>query len=770
MIDQRTLQLLEWPRIARALAERARTPYGQEEAAAAGPLDPEEAGRIRERVGAWRRLLAAGNEPPLSVVPDVRADLLDVERGATFDGRRLMEMADVMDLVTEMGRFLGRCEPLLSADAGALPNFGSVANRIHRTIDPSGGVREDASEALLKAAHEERSRTTELRTRSEALLDDERFRMLLRDRYVTQREGRFVLPIRIDRLGPMKGIVHDASATGATVFFEPEELNHANNRLVEVRAVIREEIARILGELSRSIAAVAEELHGALTLIAKLDAEVARAQLMQEWAAVEPEDAKDVEIREARQPLLLLRGMEEVVPVDLVHPGERRSVILSGPNAGGKTAALKTLGLAILLARSGCHIPARSARLPLSWNVGVELGDPQNLGEDLSTFSGHLSRLAELGDKAKPGMFLLVDELLKGTDPADGAPLARSWLEEMVGMGAALWVTTHYGSIKALPSVDERFVAARTAYERGRPAYSIVYGEAGPSYAFETAERLGFSKRILERAANYRKGEVSTAERALAEVDDLRRELARAQKQAERDANDQRRLRDRLQAELDMLQKDKSVLVRRAAESTLSKIDEAREAAAKAEHAVKRRKEEGRKRRIELGKVRENLERTISEAEVPGKVEPEALVPGAKVYSRRLKRNGVVLRAPERGQVALQVGKMQVTVKIDDLAPAQAEAAAPVMAAKPVRRHEQVPETLDVRGMRFDEAVGHIEAWLDGALLARQTGILTILHGIGTGALRDGIRGHLREHPAGLSFSPGTADTGGDAVTRVELG
>jgi DNA mismatch repair protein MutS2 len=681
----------------------------------------------------------------------------------------LLDSAAAMDLVTEMGRFLGRSEtgPALRSQAESLVDFSAIAGRIYQVIDASGGVREDASEALQRAAHEERMRSAELRQRAESLLDDERFKPLLRDRYVTQREGRFVLPVKIERSGAERGIVHDASASGATVFFEPEELGHANNRLVEVRAVIREEIARLLGELSRAVAAIADDLLAGLKAVGKIDAEVARARLAQEWEAVNPVDAEDVLLVEARQPLLLLRAMD-VVPVDIRHPGNGRAMVLSGPNAGGKTAALKTIGLAIVLARTGCHVPAREARFPLTWDVGVELGDPQNLGEDLSTFSGHLARLSTLGKMAKPGMLLLVDELLKGTDPADGAPLARAWLEEMIGAGAPLWVTTHYGSIKALASFDDRFLAARTAYESGLPAYTIVYGEAGPSYAFETAIRLGFSDRIIERARGYRKGEVSQAERALSEVDDLRKQLGRARIQAEADAKEQRLLRDRLQAELDLMQRDRTTLVRRAAETTLTKIDSARAAAEKAEQTVKRHKDQGKRKRIELSQTRENIERTVAEMEVPGKVAAEDLKIGTAVYSRRLKRNGVVARLPERGQVVLKVGQMQVTVKVADLAPAQAEAALP-KGPQRVQTGPSVPEKLDIKGLRLDEAISKVGPWIDGALLARQTGALILIHGIGSGQLRNGIREYLREHPAGLPFGPGNPDQGGDAVTVIEL-
>jgi DNA mismatch repair protein MutS2 len=772
MIDERTLQLLEWPRLAQALAERTRTPYGRDEALTVRPVEPAEAALVRERVAAWRGLLAVRVEPPLGAVPDVRADLADASRGAVFDGRRLLDAADNMELVTALGRFLGRpgLAPSLAGDAGQLPEFHAVTERIRRTIDASGGVREDASDALYKAAHEERSRSTELRERSERLLDDERFTELLRDRYVTQREGRFVLPLRIDRLSTgIKGIVHDASASGATVFFEPEELNHANNRLVETRAIIREEIARLLGELSRAVAAVAADLTDALARVGRVDAEAARARLAEEWGAVEPVDAAEIELAEARQPLLLLRGVEDIVPVDIRHPGRGRAVILSGPNAGGKTAALKTLGLSMALARAGCHVPARAARLPLGWDLAVELGDPQNLGEDLSTFSGHLSRLTEIGAEARPGMLFLVDELLKGTDPADGAPLARAWLEEMAGAGASLWVTTHYGSIKALPAFDDRFVAARTSYERGRPAFTIVYGEPGLSYAFETAERLGFPRRIIDRAQNYRKGEVTAAERALSEVDELRKQLSRAKKQADADSSEIRLLRDRLQSQLDLMQKDKTELVRRVAEGAISKLESAKQAAENAERAVKRRKEEGTRRRIEIGRTRTEVEKTVAEAEVPGHVEAADLKPGAVVYSRRLRRNGTVVRAPERGQVPLQVGTMQVTVKVEDLAPPQAGAAAPKAQAKPAPRAHPVPDSIDVRGTRLDGALGQIGAWLDGAQLAHQSGTLKIVHGIGTGALRDGVRAYLREHPAGWSFAPGNPDQGGDAVTIVSL-
>ncbi len=717
----------------------------------------------------WLALLQAGEAIPLRYTPDVREVLRSMKRGSVLEGMQLLEIADAMEAVTALGRFLGGVSlETARDDAGLLPDFSAVSRRVRDVIDPSGGVRSDASEALQKAVFEERSRAAELRERAEELLGDPRYEPLLRDRYVTQREGRFVLPIRTDRYSSIPGIVHDASGTGATLFFEPEDLHKANNRLVEARAIIREEMARLLAELTSAVMQVTEDLRAAIGVLGRIDVEVARARLAQDWNAVAPLTGKHIEIRGARQPLLLLRGLKGIVSVDLILESGK-GLILSGPNAGGKTAALKTLGICVLLMRAGCYVPAESAMLPDDWDIGVELGDPQNLGEDLSTFSGHLARLGTLAEQAGPKTLILIDELLKGTDPADGAPLARAYLEDLMDRRATAWVTTHYGSVKAMPVYDDRFVAARTAYESGRPAYEIIYGEPGPSYAFETAERIGISKAVLDRARGYRKGEAGRAERALTEVDELRKALAEERKQAETAAQDQRKLRDRLEAELSMLQRDREKLVKQSAAVTLSKLEAARDAAERAERIVLRRKEEGRVKRIELGKARQDIERAMAEVEHPGRVEPEALVPGAIVYSRRLKQNGEVVRAAGKGKIILQVGKMQVTVPVDELAPAKEESKAPEKSAITRPAYRPVAPSIDVRGNRLDEARGAIEMWLDGALLARQSGTLRIIHGVGTGALRDGIRSFLREHAGEVSWEPGDPSGDGDGVTLIHL-
>lgn len=778
MADAKTLQLLDWRRVVEALAKRARTPYGYENLLQIAPLPAADADVLRRRTTAWRELLRKNCGPVLTNVADVRAPLSVARLAGPLDAKTLLDVAANAELVADVAAFLSDSSlptPLRERPTGfvlfegdLMRKMRALAGRIFQVLDPSGAVRADASETLARTVHEERSRSAALRAHAEALLDDARIQPLLRDRYVTQREGRFVLPIRIEQSRHVKGIVHDASASGATIYLEPEELTEANNRLAEVRARIREEIARIMAELTALVAQTADAIVLGLRAVGEIDAEIARAECAEAWHAVEPVDATHIRLLGVRQPLLLLRGLD-VVPIHIEHPGAGRGVILSGPNAGGKTAALKTLGLVFLLAQAGCHIPAERAELPLTWCVEVELGDPQSLGEDLSTFSGHLARLAEIGRLAGPQTLLLVDEILKGTDPADGAPMARAWLETMLDKGAALWVTTHYGSIKALPAMDARFVAARTAFEYGQPAFHIHYGEVGASYAFETAERYGFPSDVLARARIYRERTVSEAERTLSEIDQLRRALARAREEAERERAEQKKLRDRLQAELELLQREKKALVRRAAEATLSQIERARAVAERAEEEVKRRASEGRKKRIELGQTRANLERTLSELEVSGQVDFEKLQVSDLVYSRRFKRNGVVVRK-EKQRVVLKIGNVQVACEAADLAPAQPEARGVSLASRCEPTAHPVPETLDIRGLRLDEARRRLEAWIDGALRARQAGKFRLLHGIGTGALRDGLRAHLREFLPDFPWRPGNEEEGGDAVTILELG
>ncbi len=740
-----------------------------------------------------RLALAGGGPPPWEVIPDVRATL-DRARtpGAVADGadlRGLVPLLDAQGRLAGYGRSIEGVAPDLSAALRALPPLGGLRDLLRRSLDDDGGVTDEASPALRRLRRRLRELRRDLVKRLEAHFQAPGAEHLFQERYVTVRHGRYVLPIMASAKGRFRGIVHDRSQSGATLFVEPEGLVEDNNELVQAIREEESEVLRVLAALTDAVREALPELHTLLEEMGRLDLIFALADLAERMGAVEPTvgpgpaGAPEISIRGARHPLLLAQGWQDperpVVPVDLALDAERPLLVITGPNAGGKTVALKTLGLFSLMAQSGFHLPAQEgARLPVFEQVFTIIGDEQSVAENLSTFSAFVRQLRAVLEHVDDRSLVLLDELGAGTDPEDGAALAQAVLEELAARGAFCAASTHLEPLKAFAATHPRARNASVEFdgERLEPTFRLVYDQPGQSYALAIGARLGLPPALIERAQAHR----STHGRALQEL--LARLDARDRQDAGRAALIERR------------EVESAGLLARAREELEAARTQARESLTRARAEAQRLLGEIRRavneeweRLKQSDRNRESLERsrkrlleiTRRASEGPAEDAPGqaggAAVPGDHVQIAHLGLTGEVMAVDGAG-ATVRAGAVTVKVPVRALrvlAPPAAPGARS-RAAAPARRDVRVPEKTGVAseiqliGRTAEEARDLVEKYLDDAFLAGLPSV-RVIHGKGTGTLRRVVHELLAAHPLVAGHRPGAPREGGEGATIASL-
>src|SRR6266436_4957508 len=685
--------------------------------------------------------------------------------------------------------------PLLAARAASLADFRDAHAAIRRCVLPNGEISDEASAALRRI----RASITQTRESIQKTL-----KQILRARnaeagedYVTLRNDRFVIPVRAEHRRSVPGVVHGASATGQTVFMEPFETVEANNQLVQLAEDEAAEIARILRELTEKLQMVRGPLLAAAGTIAEVDSVFARARFARDFDAAMPEFSETNELRleGARHPVLedkLRRENRAIVPMTLSLGGEERVLVISGPNTGGKTVALKTTGMAALAAQSGIPVAAQRAVLPIFDRVLVDIGDEQSIAADLSTFSAHMLNLKGMLEAATPKSLVLVDEMGTGTAPEEGAALAVALLDEFRGKNCMVLATTHHDRLKTYASTTPGVVNAAVEFDdvNLRPTYRLMVGVPGGSSGIAIAQRLGLAKGIIERARSLLTPESSEAADLIAYLHRSRDELDRMQKQmaAERHAlgeerkklqsewveRQQRRIKE-LEAQFAEMQKRFDENVARVVEAVKE-----RELRAQIEKTARRKMQDVR------GEAREELNaavvQTISESQADlganaaslEKVSADRLQPGAKIRVRGFSKP-VIFRRLDGSSVEIEAGPLRMKVAVDEIIGIEGVKAwqSVPAASRNITVTSQPGEgstsgEINVIGMRVEEATERVDKYLDEAALANQTRV-RIIHGHGTGALRRGLAEFLRAHPLVQSISSESPERGGDAVTLVHL-
>ena len=794
LASEPTLRALEFPSLLRLVAELASTDLGREGALAMAPASsaPELATR-RARLVESERLLLDG-----ALVPGVEepfAPLLErLESGRpALDGMDIVRLGELLRTSRAAAQRIFAAEPpcpALAVPAASLPEARALVQRIERTLDRRGEVKEDASPLLAQLRRDIRRHRDALYRQLQAKLGE--LRDELAEETIPLRNGRLVLLLQAGARGRVKGLLHGRSATGKSFYFEPLETVDANNALQQLIEDEEAERRRILVELYETVRAERGTVLRHADHLAALDLVQAAARFGERSGArlAELGEERRAVLRGARHPLLDPRLRElrssalgqaghdgDVVALDVELGGEERVLVVTGPNAGGKTVALKTVGLLALMHQSGLPVPAAAGtRLPFLRSLVATVGDDQDLLADRSTFSGRLLRLREAWEAAGPESLLLLDELGSGTDPEEGAALSIALLENLLERGALAVITTHLTKLAAAALELEGASCAAMEFESasGRPTFHLLPGPPGGSEAIALGRRLGLPAAWLDRAEAKLGPELRDLRRMLGEVERARRELVEARATLAQESADLAKLRERVAAEEQALREERRGLATRLQ----AELEEFRRLTQK-----KLRSEVERLERALASGRRKNLaaEATTSLfAEAPVFAEPAdsgeeggPLTVGAEVRHRTLGWRGVLEKIDgDRAEVRVGGKRLRCLadelVVISELTPAARPRASARSSARDLETSRDEPMELNLIGQRVEPALETLDAFLDQALLSSRPQV-RVVHGHGTGRLRDAVRLHLRKHPAVASERAGAPNEGGNGATVVTL-
>lgn len=796
--SSKTLTDLGWPEVLRALSERCRTPMGRERALERGFLpDPEAVRDALSLVAESRSLLQEQVSLPFAGLQDVRAAVERSEKRALLEPGDLMAISRVLFAFGQARELLEEREeslPGLAVIARGLADLHGLARRIDRCFEADGTIADRASPELQEARDRARGLHRHIKRRLDDMLADVSFQDHLRENYYSLRNGRYVVPVNTQFRGEVPGIVHNASQTGQTLFVEPEALIGVGNDLAIAQAAVLEEERRVLQDLTDQVGRESTRIQSGIAALARLDEAEGAAVLSADLDAAAPTIATDgvLELKELRHPRLVLKG-DRVVANEVRLDEDARALVISGPNAGGKTVTLSAVGLCALMLRAGLPIPAEEgSRLPLFASVHSSVGDAQDLDQGLSSFSAHVRELKEIAEGATTGSLALVDEIAADTDPREGAAIAIAVLEDLLDRGVWVLVTTHLEELKALAHMDPRFVNARVGFDPRKmaPTFRLQMGASGSSSAIEVAARMGLSGAVIERARELAVGAGGPLAKALHATEEERRRLLEEREALSSSLKQAREDAERLAREREAFDREKRSRQLSFYEDLKAATDQAKaELDVLLSHLRRSKNEEATAQaKAELQARVDEVQRRAAAMRAELAVGKLAQAPvqfevGRWVHHHGLARDVEILELHEN-EALVAAGIMKMRVPLSELghshkARPQGQARFP-SADKQSARLERAEKArsstaelgvnlrADVRGMRAEEAIRELEATFDQGLRAGEAQAL-VVHGHGTGALKQAIRDHLASSPYVRSFRPGESHEGGDGVTIVTL-
>lgn len=768
-------RVLEFAQIQERLAQQCETPLAAAWSMEIEPSFIEE--EVWERLGQTSQgmdLMAKHQIPSLGRIKDLRQALTRASKGGVLGGQELFEIADLLNATREMKETLQARQhdyPQLWEFCRFLPEQRRLEEQLFYSLEPDGTVKDGASAELGSLRSKKRGMAGRITERIQSFTTGPT-RELLSDPIYTTRDGRYVIPVKSEYRGRIRGIVHDTSSTGATVFVEPEAVLQLGNQLREIEAAERSEIVKILTSLSGKVGAVAVEAKLAIENLSKLDLILAKAKLGYEMKGKIAERAEEpsLEIQAGRHPLL---DRETAVPLDIrVAHGE--SVLITGPNTGGKTVAIKTVGLFVLMAQSGIAVPAVEVKLGPFTQIWADIGDEQSLEQSLSTFSGHIKNISEALKGLVPGSLVLLDEVGAGTDPAEGAALARAILSNMHRKGATILASTHYGELKAFAFSEDGFTNAAMEFDTKslRPTYRLILGAPGASQALRIAERYGIGADVIEEAREGLGQQALDLAGMLERLELAQKQARIAQGEADRRINELKKQ----QAEADRRLKE----AREIRENVHGKAQEAIDLALREirleaanlfeelKHAPDQRSREGvRKKLKELQEVGSDFAQEFKTREP---VAAGAIAKGMVVKISGYSQTGTVLSEPKDGMAQVQIGPIKMMVPTSTLQ-AISSGVMPLQKNKPnlrLQKAQTATTEIHLRAMRAEDAERELERFVDDAVLGGVDRV-RIVHGKGEGILRKLTQDYLRRHPHVRSYQLADASEGGDGVTVAEL-
>jgi DNA mismatch repair protein MutS2 len=737
----------------------------------------------QERITALRNSLDQGAGIPLVEFKDIRSEIKRCRvSGAFFTSENLLELANILQLIDELRRHFQKHSLALKPVAALileLDTLQPILREIRHKLDPDGRLRDHASPELNRIRKSIQYELQHLHSEMARLMETASNEGWLHEENPTIREGRLVLPLRTEFKRKVQGVIHGQSGTGATTYVEPIALIEINNRRVELEQEEKEAIETILKEITENIRPHFETLEQNISCLIELDCLNACARFSQRFECYPPqltEEPRDLILNMARHPLLAL--VKTVVPLQLVLPEKVRTLILTGPNAGGKTVAMKTVGLLAQMAMCGLPIPAGDgSQIPFFDQFLMDIGDRQSIYNDLSTFSSHVSHLKDFLESATARSLILIDELGTGTDPLEGAALGQAILEQLIDKGALTIVTTHHNALKAFADQNPRVLNAAMEFDTHSlsPTYGLRTGIPGSSYALEISRRLGITAEVIKRARSIMGSDTAHLENLLLEMETVRQRLAEKDKDLSRNKRTLDKLIQEYETKVQSLREKYSRADRELAEQLEIIVHESR---ARIEQTVKdiREKQASRDTILTAHQMTEEISQTARHhLPSPGKSASSEQVAELR-KGLWVKVNGI----SESGQItdpALHSRRIGVEIKgktiwvsretVEPLAeqPAETERTAPLVA---VQADTAPSSRLDLRGLRVDEAEQSLLKFLDQALLSGLKH-LEIVHGKGTGALQKLVWDILRDYPAVRHFEFDHFDRGGTGMTVVEI-
>ncbi len=796
-MDAHALRTLEYDKIIARLARLTSFAAGADLARGLAPsADYREVVRRQRETAEARRLLALKPRTGLGGAHGVRPQAEKASRGGILDPNELLDIQTTLECARDLKYSIGKLDeslPLLADAVSVIEPLTRIIDDIKRSINQRSEVTDQASPALGAIRREVRTLHDRLYQRLEEILASASTRGIAQEPIITLRDGRYVIPVKADMRGQIKGVVHDVSGSGATVWMEPLAVVELANRWREAQIEEEHEIERVLRRLSGDIGAHADAVITNVDVLARIDLALAKVRLGDEIDAPElPYEGEDqpwiveapaqLHLLEARHPLL----RRPVVPTTITAGGAYRVLLITGPNTGGKTVALKTAGLLSLMAQAGLPVPAdRGSRVPVFSQVFADIGDEQSIEQSLSTFSSHMTHIIRILGEADARSLVLLDELAAGTDPAEGAALARSVLLRLLGLGALTIATTHHGELKAFAHGTDGVMNASVEFnvETLSPTYHLTIGLPGRSNALEIAQRLGMPREIIEGARDSIAPEQRQVDELLSDIRRERDDAVAARRAEEHARRESEEIRARLSERLETVDDERARLIEQAraeVERETERVKEilaraARDAeAARLEAAEKKLKQAAEEARRVAEQQRRSLRPRRREAphtRVPSGPRPEVIRAGDMVWLRGMDRFGEAMSAPDaRGEVEIRLGPLKSRIKLAQVERvqrphvSQAHGAITADFAPP----PDVSPELDLRGHTVDEALPVVERYLDDAFRAALPEA-RIIHGKGTGTLRRVVRETLAKHPFVSSYEEAQRELGGEGVTIVKL-
>lgn len=785
-MDKKILETLEYDKITAMLETHARCQIGKERARKLEPLtELAELNAELDLTSEAEAVLFRLGQSPIDEFPDTRDTLKRIKAVSALSMRELLDIASCLRAIRIAKSALTK-EPdqmRLAAMAVNLPSYKFIEDELNRCILNEDEMFDGASPALSRIRRELRVANEKVREKLNSMIRSSTYQQYLQDPIITMRNGRFVIPVKQEYRKQIPGLIHDQSGSGQTLFIEPAAVVELGNTFKKLLAQERDEIERILSELTSMVAPYGEDIYNALILLGEIDLRFAKAQLARDMNAVRPEMNDELRIRivRGRHPLL---DKAKAVPIDIWLGEDFKTLIITGPNTGGKTVTLKTVGLFTLMAQAGMFVPADvGTRLGVFKNVYADIGDEQSIEQSLSTFSSHMTRLVGILKNADDKSLVLLDELGAGTDPIEGAALAMSILETLYGRRSTTLATTHYSEIKAFALAREGMENASMEFDIDKlcPTYRLFIGIPGKSNAFEISKRLGLDDDVIDRAKQFLKGEDVRFEDVISGAESQRRI-----------AEQERKLAEQARAELDALraevEKEKKKLEETKKGYQAKAREDARRVVADTKREMERlivqirsmksinQSEADRVIQASRDAVRER-ENALVEPEkkvVDMSVAPKSVNPGDEVRIVSLEnKKATVLKKPDaKGDVLVQAGIMKIAVRLDDLRllnePAKKGPQTDAAAGKVTLGDKSVGLSIDVRGKLVDEAIIEVDRYLENAAMNGLNEVM-IIHGKGTGALRAGIQSYLKTHRLVESFRQGAYGEGDAGVTAVTI-